>query len=88
MNLFGGMCEISVYLPRMNKRNLDIAYFISFCIEQYKVAKQISGTEAAKIFRRYGVLDYLEEHFEPLHSQSRQWIIENIDEFINLRKEN
>ena len=70
----------------MSKRSLDIAYFLSFCIEQYKVAKHLSGAEAAKIFDKYGVLEYLEEHFEPLHSQSHQWILEDIEEFINLRK--
>ena len=33
----------------MTKENLDIAYFISFCIEQYKNEKGISGSEAMKI---------------------------------------
>ena len=70
----------------MNKKNLDIAYFLSFCIEQYKEAKQLHGAEVAEIFSRYGVLEYLEQHFEALHSQSHQWILEDIDEFINLRK--
>ncbi len=70
----------------MNKRNLDIGYFLSFCIEQYKTAKHLSGAEAAKIFCKYGVLEYLEEHFEPIHTQSRQWILEDIDEFIDIRK--
>jgi ribonuclease BN (tRNA processing enzyme) len=70
----------------MDKRNLDIAYFLSFCIEQYKETKHLTGAEAAKIFSQYGVLEYLEEHFEALHSQSRQWIMEDIEEFINLRK--
>ena len=70
----------------MNNRNLDIAYFLSFCIEQYKEEKHLSGAEVAKLFSDYGVLEYLEEHFEPLHSQSRQWILEDIEEFINLRK--
>lgn len=70
----------------MNKKNLDVAYFLSFCIEQYKKAKQLHGAEVARIFNQYGVMEYLEQHFEPLHSQSRQWILEDIDEFINLRK--
>lgn len=70
----------------MNKQSLDIAYFLSFCIEQYKEAKQLSGAEAAKLFEKYGVLEYLEKHFEALHSQSRQWILEDIEEFINFRK--
>lgn len=70
----------------MNKQSLDIAYFLSFCIEQYKEAKQLSGAEAAKLFEKYDVLEYLEKHFEALHSQSRQWILEDIEEFINFRK--
>lgn len=48
----------------MDKRNQDIAYFLSFCIEQYKNAKGIDGTDAMEIFLKYGVLDYLNEHFE------------------------
>ena len=27
----------------MNRKTLDIAYFLSFCIEQYKEAKHLSG---------------------------------------------
>ena len=75
-----------IFATEMNKKNLDIGYFLSFCIEQYKEAKHLSGSEVARIFSRYGVLEYLEEHFEPLHSQSCQWILEDIDEFIGLRK--
>ena len=70
----------------MNKKNLDIAYFLSFCIEQYKEAKHLHGAEVANLFNKYGVLEYLEQHFESLHSQSRQWILEDIDEFIKLRE--
>jgi hypothetical protein len=33
----------------------------------------------------YGVLEYLAEHWEILHTQGRQWIIEDIDEFIKAR---
>ena len=70
----------------MNKRKLDIAYFLSFCIEQYKEAKHLSGQEVARTFSQFGVLNYLEKNFEPLPSQSSQWILEDIEEFINLRK--
>ncbi|MBO7626104.1 MAG: DUF3791 domain-containing protein [Paludibacteraceae bacterium] len=67
-------------------KQLDIAYFISFCIEQYKNAKGVTGEQAMSVLANYGVLDYLEEHFEVLHTQSHQWILEDIDEFIRLRK--
>lgn len=72
----------------MNKKNLDIAYFLSFCIEQFKEAKHLSGAEAMQVLNKYGVIDYLEENYEPLHSQSRQWLLEDIDEFIKIRKGN
>ena len=71
----------------MNKRKLDIAYFLSFCIEQYKKEKGISGAEAAQLLQGYGVLEYLKEHFEVLHTQSKQWLLADIDEFIKLIKE-
>ena len=68
------------------RKLLDIAYFVSFCIEQYKNAKGITGEEAMNTLDRYGVLEYLEENFEILHTQSYQWILEDIDEFINIRR--
>lgn len=71
----------------MSKHDQDIAYFLSFCIEQYKADKGISGSESAKILACYGVLDYLADHYEVLHTQSRQWLLEDIDDFIKLRKE-
>ena len=70
----------------MDKLKQDIAYFISFCVEQYKNEKGISGSEAMALLSAYGVLEYLAEHWEILHTQSRQWIIEDIDEFIRVRK--
>ena len=65
----------------MDKKKLDIAYFVSFCIEQYKNEKGMTGTEAMQELDKYGVLDDLCEFYEPLH-----WILADIDNFINLRK--
>ena len=70
----------------MDKKEQDIAYFLSFCIEQYKNEKRMTGTEAMNFLNRYGVLEYLAEHFEILHTQSRQWILADIDEFNKIRK--
>lgn len=71
----------------MDRKHQDIAYFISFCIEQYKNAKGLTGEQAMRTLDEYGVLEYLEEHFDVLHTQSHQWIMEDIDEFIDIRKE-
>ena len=70
----------------MSKEQQDIAYFLSFCIEQYKNAKGLDGKETMEIFNNYGVLEYLQEFFDVIHTQSHQWILEDIDHFIELRK--
>ncbi len=70
----------------MDKKRQDVAYFLSFCIEQYMNEKQLTHKEAIELFSGNGVFEYLSEHFEILHTQSRQWIIEDIDEYIKIRK--
>lgn len=70
----------------MEQKTEDIAMFISFCIEQYKTAKGISGEEAMRTLSHYGVLEYLEECFDVLHTQGHQWLLADIDEFIANRK--
>lgn len=70
----------------MEKKQQNISYFVSFCVEQYKHAKKLTGSEAMVQLDRYGVLDYLAENYEILHTQSHQWILEDIDEFIHIRQ--
>ena len=41
----------------MDKKQQDIAYFLSFCIEQYKNEKHLSGADATDVLGKYGVLD-------------------------------
>lgn len=72
---------------RNGKKELDIAYFISFCIEQYKVHISANGNEVMDLFDKYGVTEYLSDNFEILHTQSRQWLLEEIDDFIQQKKE-
>ena len=70
----------------MNKRDKDIALFVAYCIEEYGAAKGMAGEQVLDLFSQYGVTDYLIKCFEPLHTQGRQWLIEEIDEFIGVRK--
>ena len=59
-----------------------IPLFLSFCIEQYKVHKSISGKQAMELLSATGTIDYLERNYDVLHTQSPQWLIEEIDEYI------
>ncbi len=48
--------------------------------------KGVSGGKALGELDKYGVLEYLSHHFEPLHTQNHHWILEEIEDFIELRK--
>ncbi len=71
----------------MGKKEKDTALFVAFCIEEYGAAKDMRSDRVLDLFTRYGVVDYLSEFYETLHTQGRQWLLEDIDEFIEIRKE-
>ncbi len=56
--------------------------FKAFCFEAYKAEKKLTGRQTMNLFKKYGVLDYLENCFDVLHTTGRAYIIEDIDMFI------
>lgn len=70
----------------MSRNEKDVALFVAFCIEEYGADKKMSGEQVHDLFSKYGLVDYLSEFYEVLHTQGRQWLIEEIDEFIEIRK--
>lgn len=66
----------------MSKTDQDKSYFLAFCIEQYKVARGMNGADVARLFFENGVASYLSDNFEVLHTQSCQWLMEEIDEML------
>ena len=46
----------------MDSEPKRISYFVSFCVEQYKNSKHLTGSQAFEELNRYGVLDYLAEN--------------------------
>lgn len=70
----------------MDKKTKDISYFISFCIEQYMKEKGMNEEDVLGTFSACRVLEYLNEHFEVLHTQSRQWLVADIEDFIKKKR--
>ena len=60
--------------------------FKVFCFEAYRAEKKLSGREAMRLFKEYGVLAYLDACYDVLHTTGRAYIIGVIDAFINARK--
>lgn len=66
----------------MNKKIND---FVVFCMEIYKAEKNISGKEVYELFEKYGVLKYLQDGYDMLHTQGNSWLINDIDKFLEVR---
>lgn len=59
-----------------------IPAFLTFCIEQYKNYKKISGEDAMQLLSDAGVLDYIARHYDALHLESERWILKEIDDLV------
>ena len=62
------------------------AHFKVFCLERYKSEHHMNGKEAFRIFKEYGVLDYLTSFYDVLHTFGDKYIVADIDEFIAARQ--
>jgi hypothetical protein len=59
--------------------------FLIYCIELYKSAKNLTGKQVSELFSRYQVWDYVYSCFEALHTTGANYIIEDIDLYIQAR---
>ncbi len=57
-----------------------------YCTEQYKAAKQLTGRQVAELFSQYRVWEYLYSCFEALHTTGANYIVEDIDLYIQARQ--
>ena len=64
----------------------DTVTFKAWCIEQYKYEHDMSGVDTFSLFKKYGVFDYLEKFYDTLHSFGMQYLVQEIDEFIEVRQ--
>lgn len=60
--------------------------FMIFCAEQYKLAKSLTGKQLASLFSKYQVWEYIYSCYEALHTTGTNYIIEDIDLYIDAKK--
>lgn len=60
--------------------------FLVYCVEQYKNAKSLSGKQISILFTKYNVWDYIYSCFEALHTTGANYIVEDIDLYIEARQ--
>ena len=60
--------------------------FLVYCTEQYKSEKGMTGLQVSELFSKYRVRDYIYSCFEALHTTGENYIIEDIDLYIEARQ--
>lgn len=63
-----------------------IEKFQVFCLEMYRFTKNISGISALKEFEQYDVFSFITSGYEVLHTQSLQYTINQIIDYIEHQK--
>ena len=56
--------------------------FLVYCLEMYRAAKKLTGKQVIDLFKQYGIIDYVMSCYEALHTTGTNYIIEDIDLFI------
>ena len=60
--------------------------FMIYCAEQYNLAKHLTGKQLAELFSLYRLCDYIYSCYESLHTTCTNYIIDDIDLYIEARK--
>ena len=60
--------------------------FLLFCIEEYKNRKGMTGREVLELFNRYSICEYIKSFYEVLHTTGTQYILNDIDLYIESRQ--
>lgn len=68
-----------------NNYEEQIIEFVSFCIENFKVVYKMPGKEVANLFNEKGVIEFLISDYDILHTQGKEYILEQIARFLEKR---
>lgn len=60
--------------------------FYTYCLENYATRKQISGIRAWVDFKETGAYEYVINNYDLLHTQGMDYVLDDIQRFINKRK--
>ena len=62
--------------------NEDLAFWLSWCVEEYAAEKNLSSSEISELFEKKDVFSYLNDNAEILHTQGKNYILASIDDFL------
>ncbi|MBP5671497.1 MAG: DUF3791 domain-containing protein [Lentisphaeria bacterium] len=66
-------------------KETKISEFIAFCIEMMAEKHDVSGRQVLECFEMAGVIKYLSDGYEALHSMGKEWLINDIEKYLENR---
>jgi hypothetical protein len=82
INLFRELEKEKKSKFKIGKKSNQETQFIIFCTENYRITRQLEGSEVVALFQKYQVYDFLTQNYEILHTQGEHYILEEIEIFI------
>jgi hypothetical protein len=64
----------------------NVTKFLVYCVEIYKTAFALNGKQVIRLFRQYGILEYIVSCYAALHTTGPEYIIEDIAGLIEQRR--
>ena len=64
----------------------EVFEFYTYCLENYAIRKQISGMRAWVKFKESRADEYVIDNYDLLHTQGLEYVLDDIQRFINRRK--
>ena len=64
----------------------NVTKFIVYCVEIYKTANKLNGKQVTQLFTQHGIHEYLADCYDALHTNGREYIIEDITGLIEERR--
>lgn len=64
----------------------EVFEFYTYCLENYATHKHLSGMSAWALFKESGADVYIIDNYDLLHTQGLEYILDDIQRYINKRK--
>ncbi len=82
LNLFAELEKEKKKIKQSNSEQKKEQFFAIFCVENYRLLNKMEAIEVHALFKNLGVYDFLTTNYEVLHTQSEEYILNEISIYI------
>ena len=69
-------------MTQQNSRDVSKAYWLSFAVSRFALLKNLTPDVVFPILLNFGVMDFLDKHYETEHLENIMYVIEDMDNIL------